>query len=190
MFLSDVDIKQALKNGDITIKDFDPKRLQPASYDVLLGYEFMVFKRHTQAVIDPSEPIDGLMEKISLKSEKDFFILHPNEFALAVTWDYFGVGPQYCLNIMGKSSLARLGLIIHTTAGFVDPGNELNATLELYNTNSMPIKLYPKMKIAQISFGKLLSPAEKPYGHPSLGSKYFKSTGVEASQMAKNFKRK
>ncbi|PIR61377.1 MAG: dCTP deaminase [Candidatus Pacebacteria bacterium CG_4_10_14_0_8_um_filter_43_12] len=187
MYLSDVDIKQALKDKEIVIKDFDESRLQPASYDILLGFEFMVFQRHTQAVIDPKKPAELYMEKIILKSEADCFILHPNEFALAVTYDYFGVGPKYCCNIMGKSSLARLGLIIHTTAGFVDPGNQLNATLELYNTNSMPIKLYPKMRIAQIAFCALKSPAAKPYGHASLGSKYFKSKGVEASRMSDNF---
>jgi len=187
MYLSDRDIKKELKAGEIIIKDFDPSRLQPASYDILLGFEFMVFKRHKQSVIDPKLPAASFMEKITLKNETDAFILHPNEFALAVTYDYFGVGPKYCCNIMGKSSLARLGLIIHTTAGFVDPGNELNATLELFNTNSMPIKLYPKMKIAQISFCSLTSPAERPYGHKSLGSKYFKDSSVEASRMADNF---
>ncbi|MEX0895572.1 MAG: dCTP deaminase [Patescibacteria group bacterium] len=188
MYLSDTDIKKALAAQEITIRDFDESRLQPASYDVLLGFEFMVFKRHQQAVIDPKEPASKYMEKITLKSEAEFFILHPNEFALAVTDDYFGVGAKYCCNIMGKSSLARLGLIIHTTAGFVDPGNELNATLELFNTNSMPIKLYPKMKIAQIAFCSLTSPAARPYGHKSLGSKYFKDSGVAASKMAENFK--
>ncbi len=190
MYLSDIDIKQALQLGDIVIKDFDERRLQPASYDILLGFDFMVFKRHEMSVIDPKHPAEDYMAKIRLKSEKDFFILHPNEFALAVTHDYFGVGPKYCCNIMGKSSLARLGLIIHTTAGFVDPGNELNATLELYNTNSMPIKLYPKMKIAQIAFCSLKTPAQKPYGHADLGSKYYKNTTVEASKMSRNFVKK
>jgi len=190
MYLSDIDIKNALASKDIIIRDFDENRLQPASYDILLGFEFLTFKRHKYPNIDPKQKTQDYMTKITLKSENDFFILHPNEFALAVTFDYFGVGNKYCCNIMGKSSLARLGLIIHTTAGFVDPGNELNATLELYNTNSMPIKLYPKMKIAQIAFCQLKTPSENVYGDPKLGSKYYKNTGVEASQMFKNFKNK
>ncbi len=188
MYLSDIDIKNALKNHDIIIKDFDETRLQPASYDILLGFEFLVFKRHRYPNIDPKKPANNYMRKVVLKDKNDYFIIHPNEFVLAVTDDYFGVSNKYCLNIMGKSSLARLGLIIHTTAGFVDPGNELNATLELYNTNSMPIKLYPKMKIAQIAFCQLKTPSQKQYGDPSLGSKYYKNKTVEASKMFKNFK--
>ncbi len=188
MYLSDIDILDALKTGDIIIKDFDEARLQPASYDVLLGFEFMVFKRHKYPYIDPKQPSQDLMKKVTLTSPDDFFILHPQEFALAVTHDYFGVNNKYCVNIMGKSSLARLGLIIHTTAGFVDPGNQLNATLELFNTNDMPIKLYPLMKIAQIAFCKLQTPSQKVYGDASLGSKYFKNTSVEASKMHQNFK--
>ena len=187
MYLSDIDIKNAMKSGDIIIKDFDESRLQPASYDVLLGFEFLVFKRHKYPSIDPKLPAQDYMTKVTLTDENDCFILHPQEFALAVTYDYFGVNNKYCCNIMGKSSLARLGLIIHTTAGFVDPGNQLNATLELFNTNNMPIKLYPKMKIAQIAFGELKTPAQRAYGDPKLGSKYFKNTSVEASKMFKNF---
>lgn len=187
MYLSDVDIKEALEAGDIIIKDFDPERLQPASYDVLLGNEFLVFDKHKVEAIDPKKPVDEYMSKITLEGEDDYFILHPGEFALAMTHDFFGVGPKYCCNIMGKSSLARLGLIIHTTAGFVDPGNQLKATLELFNTNSMPVKLYPMMKIAQLAFCQLKTPAEKQYGDPSLGSKYYKNQSVEASKMSENF---
>lgn len=187
MFLSDRDIKAALNQGDITIQDFDPKRLQPASYDVLLGSDFLLFDKHTMDLVDPMKPMDNTMRQVTVE-DGGFFVLHPGEFALAVTKDYFGVGAKYCCHIMGKSSLARLGLIIHTTAGFVDPGNELNATLELFNTNSLPVKLYPGMKIAQIAFCQLTSPAEKPYGHKDLGSKYFKSTSVQGSQMWRNFK--
>lgn len=186
MFLSDHDIKKALKSGSVIIKDFDPKRLQPASYDVLLGNDFLLFDRHQLGVIDPKQNQDKYMRKIHV-ADDEAFILHPHEFALAVTKDFFGVDKSLCCHIMGKSSLARLGLIIHTTAGFVDPGNQLNATLELYNTNSLPVKLYPGMKIAQIAFCRLETPATKPYGHPDFGSKYFKSGSVEGSQMWKNF---
>lgn len=186
MFLSDRDIKKSLKKGEVIIKDFDPARLQPASYDILLGNNFLLFDRHTMGVIDPKETQDQYMRKIVVP-DGEAFILHPHEFVLAVTRDYFGVNANLCCHIMGKSSLARLGLIIHTTAGFVDPGNQLNATLELFNTNSLPVKLFPGMKIAQIAFCRLESPAQRPYGHPALGSKYFKSQSVESSQMWKNF---
>lgn len=187
MFLSDQDIKKSLKNGEIIINDFDEKRLQPASYDVLLGNDFLLFDRHQMGVIDPKQTQDHFMRKISV-SDDEAFILQPHEFALAVTRDYFGVNQNLCCHIMGKSSMARLGLIIHTTAGFVDPGNQLNATLELFNTNSLPVKLYPGMKIAQLAFCRLETPASKPYGHPDLGSKYFGSKAVQSSQMWKNFK--
>lgn len=190
MYLSDLDIKEALSKGDITIDDFDPNRLQPASYDVLLGFDFLTFDQRKIEVMDPKLNIGKQMTKVTLKNEDDYFILHPNQFALGVTFDYFGCGNKYCCNLMGKSSLARLGLIIHTTAGFIDPGNTLNATLELFNVNSVPLKLYPKMKIAQIAFCKLQTPSAKSYGDKSLNSKYFKSTTVEASLMHKNFKSK
>jgi len=186
MFLSDVDIKAALQANEIVIAEFDPQRLQPASYDICLGNDFLLFDKHTMSVIDPKEPSASHMRKITI-ADDDAFVLHPGEFALAVTRDYFGVGAGYCCQIMGKSSLARLGLIIHTTAGFVDPGNELNATLELFNTNSLPVKLYPGMKIAQIAFCKLMTPAEKPYGHADLGSKYHKAKNIQSSEMWKNF---
>jgi len=127
------------------------------------------------------------MRKITLGSEDDFFILHPQQLALGVALDYIGVDEKYCYNLMGKSSLARLGLIIHTTAGFVDPGNALNVTLELYNTNSVPIKLYPGMKIGQVAFFELKSKCDRPYGHKSLKSKYFGSRTVEASKMHQNY---
>jgi dCTP deaminase len=186
MFLSDVDIKNAIESGDIILPDFDEKRLQPASYDVLLGNEFLVFDHHKLDLIDPRIPVEDAMRKVHIDDE-GCFVLHPQEFALAVTRDYFGVSEKLCCQIMGKSSLARLGLIIHTTAGFVDPGNELNATLELFNTNKVPIKLYPGMKIGQLSFCELKTPSAKPYGHADLNSKYFKSQTVEASGMWRNF---
>lgn len=186
MFLSDQDILAALKAGEIFIDDFDPKRLQPASYDVLLGNRFLLFDRHQLDVIDPRSPVETAMREVVVPDD-GHFVLHPSEFALAVTKDYFGVGAGHCCHIMGKSSLARLGLIIHTTAGFVDPGNQLTATLELFNTNSVPVRLYPGMKIAQIAFCQLKTPASKPYGHPDLGSKYFQARTIQGSQMWQNF---
>lgn len=188
MRLSDVDILKALESGDITIENFDQNRLQPATYDVLLGYSFMTFEKHEFAVVDPRQDNSQYMRKHTLKSKDDFFILHPKEFCLAVTHDFVGVGPAYSMELMGKSSLARLGLIIHTTGGFIDPGNSLNITLELFNANSAPIKLYPEMKIGQIAFTQLSSPVSRPYGHKDLNSKYHGSRDVQASSMHKNYK--
>lgn len=187
MPLSDQDILKGVEDKSITIDNFDPTRLQPASYDVLLGFDFLVFERHRFEYIDPKKSSLEYMHKVSLKTEDDFFVLHPKEFALGVVWDFIGVDAGHCCQIMGKSSLARLGLLVHTTAGFIDPGNQLNITLELVNMNIVPIRLYPKMKIAQIAFEKLSSPAQKPYGHKDLGSKYYRSTAVEGSQMHQNF---
>lgn len=189
MILSDRDIKRALEDGDITIEGFDESRLQPASYDLLLGNEFMYFDKHRLETIDPKKDVNQYMSRITVE-DGDHFVLQAGEFALGITADYFGSGPKYSCELMGKSSLARLGLIIHTTAGFIDPGNSLNATLELYNTNRVPIKLYPGMKIAQVAFQQLSSPAEKPYGHASLKSKYLNARGVQASEMWKNFRKK
>jgi dCTP deaminase len=187
MQLSDIDIKEALLNKKIFIEEFDESRLQPASYDVLLGSEFMVFKSHQIGVIDPKLPVKDFMYKIKLNSPDDYFTIHPNEFVLAVTKDRFGAGAGHAVQLMGKSSLARLGLIVHTTAGFIDPGNVLNVTLELVNVNTVSIKLYPSMKIGQIAFYELKTPAQKPYGHKDLNSKYYSSTTVQASEMWKNF---
>ena len=187
MQLSDIDIKNGLSNQSITIDNFDLTRLQPASYDVLLGYEFMVFDSHKIDCIDPRSPLSHYTTKVTLNSEDDHLILHPGQFILGVTLDRFGCNNQYACQVMGKSSLARLGLIVHTTAGFIDPGNVLNATLELANVNSIPIKLHPKMKIGQIAFWELKTPAERAYGHKDLNSKYYGSTTVQGSEMYRNY---
>lgn len=187
--LSDRDIKVALAKGDITIEDFDPARLQPASYDVLLGNEFMIFNKNKLEIIDPKQNIQENMIKVEI-ADGDYFVLQAKEFALGMTRDFVGVSEAYACEIMGKSSLARLGLIIHTTAGFIDPGNQLRVTLELFNTNDVAIKLYPGMKVAQIAFTKLSSPAERAYGDKSLGSKYYNARGVQASNMFLNFNKK
>jgi dCTP deaminase len=188
MQLSDIDILKALETKDVLIEYFDQNRLQPASYDVLLGSDFLVFDNHKIACIDPKQPVTENMRKVTI-SDDDFFIIHPGEFVLGATWEKVGVSEKLACQIMGKSSLARLGLIIHTTAGFIDPGNNLRITLEFVNTNTVPIKLYPKMKIAQVAFYELKTPASKPYGSDGLNSKYLNSETVEASQMHKNYKK-
>jgi len=187
MRLSDRDIKAALDNEQITLSPYDPARLQPASYDILLGFEFLTFDTHEFEILDPKKDLSSFTRKTVLKDENDYFVLHPGEFALGVSFDRIGVDDSHTCELMGKSSLARLGLIIHTTAGFIDPGNTLNVTLELYNTNRAPIKLYPLMKIGQVVFDTLSSPCERSYGHASLGSKYLGSSSVEGSRMHENF---
>lgn len=186
MILSDVQIKEAVANGTIVIEPFDLNCIQPATYDLHLDYEFKIFRPHQTEIIDPREPLHGLMERVVL-TDGQSFILHPGCFALGLIQEKTGVNNAHVGRLEGKSSLARLGLIIHTTAGFLDPGNCLKLTLELYNASPLPIKLYPGMKIAQIAFEQLAKPCERPYGSPGLNSKYFQSTGVEESKMYLNF---
>ena len=186
MILSDKDIKQALLDGKIKIEPLFPNSIQPASVDVHLGADFLVFKNTNNICIDPKEPIDGMMEELTIDDNRQF-ILHPGEFALGMTYETVSVPNDMVLQLNGKSSLGRIGLIVHATAGYVDPGNTLKVTLELHNLANLPIKLYYKMPIAQVAFVKLSSEAEVPYGKKSLNSKYFGSTKPIASQYWKNF---
>jgi dCTP deaminase len=185
--LSNIDIKKELENGSITISPFDEHRLQPASYDLLLGHDFIVFDNTKTSIIDPKSNINNYTRKITLKHSGEFIILHPKEFILASTWEKVGINAGFSMQLMGKSSLARLGLIVHTTAGFIDPGNVLKITLEMVNFNTVPLKLYPKMKIAQVGFFELRTPTDRPYGSPGLGSKYYNADTVQPSAMHQNF---
>jgi dCTP deaminase len=186
MILSDRDIKQRIADGKITIVPFSADNLQPASYDLHLDNEFRVFKPHTIEVIDTKNPVAGMMEEVYIPNG-EAFVLHPGSFALALVSEKTGVDAQHVGRLEGKSSLARLGLIIHTTAGFLDPGNCLKLTLELYNASPLPIKLYPGMKIAQLAFETLTTPCERPYGSAGLGSKYYGDEKIKESQMHLNF---
>lgn len=186
MILSDRDIKKALKEGKIGITPMFPNSLQPASVDVHLGSDFLVFKNTNNTCIDPKEPIDGMMEELTIDDKRQF-ILHPGEFALGMTYETVSVPNDMVVQLNGKSSLGRIGLIVHATAGYVDPGNTLKITLELHNLANLPIKLYYKMPIAQVAFVKLSSEADVPYGKKSLNSKYFGSVKPVASQYHKNF---
>ena len=161
MILSDSDIKKAVKTGDITISDFDTRRLQPVSYDILLGNMFFLTEIHADGYIDPDKKKFPKVRKIQLKG-KEHFVLHPGVSVLAWSKDYFG-SDKYLIQLNGKSSLARIGLIIHNTAGIVNPGHYLNVTLELYNLNNIPIILRPGMEIAQITFSTLSSKPSKRY---------------------------
>lgn len=186
MILSDRDIKKAVARGRIVIDPFEEEFLQPASIDLRLNKSFLIFRNSAHAFIDVKEPIDDMMEEVEITNERPF-ILHPSEFALGSTYETIGVADDIVGRLEGKSSLGRIGVIIHATAGYLDPGNKLKMTLELHNIGSLPVKLYYKMPIAQMSFMPLSSKAEQPYG-PERGSKYYHSDKPQASQFYKFFK--
>ncbi len=189
MILSDKDILEALKSKDIQIKPFNKDCMQPASYDLHLDKHFLVFDTNKHAVIDPKKPIDGMMKEVQIRGDEPF-VLHPGQFALGLIFEETGVSESYVGRLEGKSSVGRMGLLIHVTAGFLDPGNKLKMTLELHNTAELPILLYYKMPIAQMAFEKMSSPSDKPYGSDkSLNSKYLGDARPKASQMWRNFKK-
>ena len=188
MILSDRDIKKELKSKEITIKPFKTECLQPSSYDVHLDRHFLVFNTNQHFVIDPRDISTSLMEKVTITKKRPF-ILHPGEFALGVLLEVTGVSDKLVGRLEGKSSLGRLGLIIHTTAGFLDAGNSLQMTLELFNAGKIPLKLYYGMPIGQMAFEYLSSPCERPYGSQGLNSKYLGDTKPQASKMHLNFKK-
>ena len=185
MILSDHDIKIALQKGEITIDPYDERCLKAASIDLHLDKHFLVFDTKNHYVIDPKKPMDDIMVPIEISEERPF-VLHPGEFALGMIYETTGVNDEMVARLEGKSSVGRLGLLIHVTAGFLDPGNCLKMTLELHNVANMPIILYYKMPIAQMAFERLSSPSDKPY-NKDKGSKYIGDTKPIASQMWKNF---
>jgi len=187
MILSDHDIKIALEKGDITVSPYDTKYLQPASIDLHLDKHFLVFDTTRNYVIDPKKPMDDMMREIIIDEETPF-VLHPGEFALGLIYEKTGVSAEYVGRLEGKSSVGRMGVLIHVTAGFLDPGNSLKMTLELHNVSNLPILLYYKMPIAQMAFEKMSSPCDHPYSSDAkLGSKYAGDMKPRASQMWKNF---
>jgi dCTP deaminase len=161
MFLSDIDIKKEVKAGTITIKPFDEKRLQPASYDIRLGNKFIVNEESSTHVIDPVKKIYAKTREIVVKDGAEF-ILHPGISILGTSKEFFG-SDDFLVQIGGKSSLARIGLMVHNTAGIINPGHFLNITLELSNQNNVPIILRPGMEIAQITFSMMSSPPARNY---------------------------
>ncbi len=161
MFLSDRDIKKSVESGDITISDFDVQRLQPVSYDILLGNKFEIVLSHRISAIDPSRGIlpESLKEEVP---DGEAFVLHPGRTVLGTSRDYFG-SKRFLIQLSGKSSLARLGLVVHNTAGIVNPGHFLNITFELFNAGQVPIILRPGMSIAQITFSEISSDLDRNY---------------------------
>ena len=171
MVLSDRSIREAIDDGRIGITPFDDALVQPSSIDVRVGSFFRVFRNNRRPYIDVRENPEGLTELIEMTGDEPF-ILHPGEFVLGATSEVIRVGNDLVARLEGKSSLGRLGLLIHSTAGFIDPGFEGTITLELSNVANLPITIYPGMKIGQISFLQMTTAADHPYGSGELGSKY------------------
>jgi dCTP deaminase len=169
--LSDGTIRRLVDAGRIRIEPWDPDMVQPASVDLRLGHSFRVFHNHRASAIDLRDPPTNLTEHLEVADEESF-VIHPGEFVLGRTEEWVELPDDVVARIEGKSSLGRLGLIVHATAGFVDPGWRGTLTLEITNLTRVPIKLWPGLPIAQLSFMALDAPAERPYGHPELGSHY------------------
>ncbi|MFM7508513.1 MAG: dCTP deaminase [Actinomycetota bacterium] len=185
MILSDRSIRNEIESGRIGVDPYDPAMVQPSSIDVRLDHRFLVFRSHTRPVIDVRQDLTDLTEQVTA-TETEPFILHPGEFVLGATAEMFTLPDDIVGRVEGKSSLGRLGLLIHTTAGFVDAGFHGQLTLEFSNVATLPITLYPGMKIGQISFLRMDGPAEHPYGASPLGSKYAGQVGPTPSQYWKN----
>jgi dCTP deaminase len=184
--LSDRDIRAAIEAGEVVIKPYDPQDLQPSSVDLHLDRRFRVFRNNRYAYIDVRSPQPDLTEMLSVADDEPF-ILHPGEFVLGQVLEWTELPDNLVARLEGKSSLGRLGLLIHSTAGYVDPGWKGNLTLELSNVANLPIALYYGMKIGQISFFRMSSPVERPYGSPELGSKYQGQSEPTASAFHRDF---
>lgn len=187
MIFSDRTIKEAIADGRISLDPYDPDMVQPSSVDLRCDSNFRVFENHRYAVIDPKAPQDDLTKSV-MASADDPFILHPGEFVLGSTFEVVGLSHDVVARLEGKSSLGRLGLLIHSTAGFIDPGFRGQVTLELSNVANLPIAIYPGMKIGQISFYQMTTTADRPYGSPELGSKYQDQAGPTPSAMHEDFR--
>ncbi len=190
--LSDKSIKEYLKEGKIVIDPIkDEQQIQPSSVDMRLGDEFKVFKVIRKPYIDPKdeEDIAEYMES-STVPEGEAFIIHPNEFALATTHEYVKVPDDLVARVEGRSSMGRLGVTMHVTAGYVDPGFEGKITLEISNIGAMPVALYPGQRVCQLVFETMTTPAELPYGHPKRNSKYMKQLKPESSRVKLDYELK
>ena len=188
MLLSDRDIKDELARERIRLEPYEPEMIQPSSIDVRLDRYFRLFDNHKYPFIDPAEDQPELTHLVESEDDQPF-ILHPGEFALASTFEQVTLPDDVAARLEGKSSLGRLGLLTHSTAGFIDPGFSGHVTLELSNVATLPIKLWPGMKIGQLCFFQLSSPAEHPYGSSAYGSRYRGQRGPTASKSWMNFHR-
>ncbi len=188
MLLSDRDLKKAMTDGRLALDPFDEAMVQPSSIDVRLDRYFRVFANHRYTHIDPAQQQDDLTELVEPKGDEPF-ILHPGEFVLGSTLEVISLGDDLASRLEGKSSLGRLGLLTHSTAGFIDPGFSGHVTLELSNVANLPIKLYPGMKIGQICVIQLSSASEHPYGSSLYGSRYQDQRGPTPSRSYLRFSR-
>jgi dCTP deaminase len=186
VLLSDRDIKAEISAGRVKVEPFDGAMIQPSSVDVRLDRFFRVFENHKYSVIDPSIEQSDLTREVAVEGNEEF-ILHPGEFVLASTYEVITLPDDIAGRLEGKSSLGRLGLLTHSTAGFIDPGFSGHITLELSNVANLPVKLFPGMKIGQLCLIKLSSPAENPYGSALYGSRYQGQRGPTASKSWLNF---
>lgn len=189
MLLSDHDITAEIEAGAIGLTPFEPTMIQPASVDVRLDKYFRIFQNHRYPHIDPAVEQPELTRMVEPDGPDEPFILHPGEFVLASTYEKVTLPQHLAARLEGKSSLGRLGLLTHSTAGFVDPGFSGHVTLELSNVATLPIKLWPGMKIGQLCFFRLSSPADAPYGSDKYGSRYQGQAGPTPSRSYLNFHR-
>ena len=189
MLLSDRDILTEIAAERVALNPWDPAMVQPSSIDVRLDRFFRVFENHRYPHIDPAEDQSDLTREVVVEGDAEPFILHPGEFALGSTYEVVSLPDDIAARVEGKSSLGRLGLLTHATAGFIDPGFTGHVTLELANVATLPIKLWPGMKIGQLCFFRLSSAAEHPYGSEKYGSRYQGQRGPTPSRSFQNFHR-
>jgi dCTP deaminase len=187
VLVSDRDLVLEMKSGQLQVEPFEPDLLQPSSIDVRLDRWFRVFNNHLYTHIDPAVRQDDLTSLVEVESEQAF-VLHPGEFVLASTLELITLGDQLAGRLEGKSSLGRLGLLTHSTAGWIDPGFSGHVTLELSNVANLPIMLWPGMKIGQLCIFRLSSPAEHAYGSAVYGSRYQGQRGPTASRSWQNWR--
>ncbi len=188
MLLSDHDIRSELESGRVRLDPYEPAMIQPSSIDVRLDKYFRLFDNHRYAVIDPAEEQPDLTRLVEVPTGESL-VLHPGEFVLGSTYEAVTLPDDVAARLEGKSSLGRLGLLTHSTAGFVDPGFTGHVTLELSNVATLPIKLWPGMKVGQLCFFRLSSPADEPYGAGASGSRYQGQRGPTASRSWMSFHR-
>lgn len=186
MILSDRSIREAIEARRILVEPLDDACLQPSSIDVKLSSLFRVFRNHTAGVIDVKKDLTDLTELVEVPDD-GVFMLHPGEFVLGSTLERIAIADDLVARVEGKSSLGRLGLLIHSTAGFIDAGFDGHITLELSNVANLPITLYPNMKIGQVSFMTMTTAADRPYGKGASGSKYQGQRGPTPSRYFENF---
>jgi dCTP deaminase len=188
VLLSDRDIRAEIDTGRVVLTPYDETMVQPSSIDVRLDKFFRTFSNHKYAVIDPREEQADLTELVEVANDTSF-ILHPGEFVLGSTYEVVQLPDDLAARLEGKASLGRLGLLTHSTAGFIDPGFSGHVTLELSNVATLPITLWPGMKIGQLCFFRLSSTSEHPYGSEKYGSRYQGQRGPTASRSFQNFHR-